>query len=78
MTLEIVLARECLEATCFGAKVLFSVFLFLVRFQVALHVFRISESTLALQATVGVYLDFVVGFFVVPAALLINSHPRDS
>lgn len=78
MTLEIVLARECLEATCFGAKVLFSVFLFLVRFQVALHVFRISESTLAHRTSVSVHLGFVVGFSVVPTALSVNRNLGES
>lgn len=76
MTLEVVFAREGLEAICFGARMPFSVFL--VCFLVSLHVFRVSESMLTHRTTIGVHLDFVMGFSVVPATLSVNSHRRNS
>lgn len=69
MALSIIFACEGLRTN--GARMLFG---FIMRCQMALHVFRISKSLLAYWTPVGVHLGFVVSLSVVPTALSVESH----
>ena len=73
MTLSIIFPREGFRTTFNGAGMLFGL---TVCRQVALHVFRISESLLASRTSVGVHPGLVVGLSVTPTALSVNRHLR--